>query len=169
MSSNIVYGAEFCSVQHSLEVVSMFISFQFLRRIEPKPSVLVLDFSKSAEVCFLRSLWLIVRIISFRQDSHVMSGRAKTPTCRWRKMFLLRVSGVRVFQIGRTFTLDLARFRFLDITSSSLGTTDLKAFLKNVFTGLSKFPPEPNQEHRFLAPEDWQLEFSKQVSQSACG
>ena len=30
--------------------------------------------SKSAEVCSRRSLWLIVRIISFRQDSHVMSG-----------------------------------------------------------------------------------------------
>lgn len=103
-------------------------------------------------------------IISFRQDSHVMSGRAflQTPNVPLKEiLFLLRVSGVRVFQIRRSITIDLAGFGFLDIASSSFGSIDVEAFLKDIVACLSKLTSKSNQEHRFLATENWQLKFTK--------
>jgi len=72
-----------------------------------------------------------------------------------------------MLQIRGPVVVDLARLRLPDLASAPIRAGELAALLKDVFEGIPKLPPEPEQEHEHVAAQDWQFEFPQQVPQPA--
>lgn len=78
------------------------------------------------------------------------------------------LSGIRVFQIGRTVVIDIARFGFFNIASASFSGRVFSSLFKDVVKSFSKLTSKSMQEYGIITAQNRKLQFFEQISQSSC-
>lgn len=74
-----------------------------------------------------------------------------------------------MLKIGGPVAVDVPGLGFPDVPGAPFGAAHLPPLLEDVLEGLAVLVAEPEQEHRFVAAEDRQLELTEQVPQPAGG
>lgn len=74
-----------------------------------------------------------------------------------------------MLKVGRSVAVDIPRFRLPDVTCPSFGTVEQSPLFAHVITRVPEFAPVTEQKYRLITPENRQLKFTEQISQSTRG